>query len=208
MLHPMSAAGLTPGWSWTGPTSPFLDPDSPFPADRLTDAVVEALRAGGVERVTLGAAAREMGVSSQATHKLAGGRAEFLGQVVATFLSRRWAWMTTGDGPARIPTSEEELHGLRVYRLLVELAAGEHRAGREGLAQQLERDRHRYRDWVRYSANQRRSAPMTEDDLDRFETIVDGLLTAMVRPLDALSPDLAQAILDEYLATTGWRTAG
>lgn len=154
------------------------------------------------------AAAREMGVSSQATHKLAGGRAEFLGQVVATFLSRRWAWMTTGDRPARIPTSEEELHGLRVYRLLVELAAGEHRAGREGLARQLDRDRHRYRDWVRYSANQRRSAPMTEDDLDRFEVIVDGLLTAMVRPLDALSPDLAQAILDEYLATTGWRAAG
>lgn len=195
-----------PGWSWAGPTSAFLNPESPFAADRLTDAAVVVLRTGGVERLTLGAVAREMGVSAQAAHQLAGSRAEFLEQIVRTFLDRWWRWYVDPRAsgiPVRMPTDDDEIEGLRVFRSLAELSAGEHRAGRSGIAALFAAHRHRQRDRIQYLAR-RRNMPIADDELDHLEALMDGLAIALLRPEDPITPQRAARLLREHLAARGW----
>lgn len=111
---------------------PFLRLDAPEPGEILTDAFVQVLGECGLDRFSVGALARWMKVTPAAVLK-ANTRSEVVRIVAVTFGERWLDWVSPrldDPLPARLPRTDDELQGVRVWHALAELARGEALAGR------------------------------------------------------------------------------
>ena len=120
---------------------PFTRPDAAGMADMLTDGAVRVLRKRGVLEFSVAALAREVDMSAQALNERFrdkyGARRRVLHLVVQTFGVR---WLTWLEGPLaasppqmRMPVDQAEVEGVRIWRILGELARGEVHMGNPGL---------------------------------------------------------------------------
>ena len=111
--------------------SPFLRPDSPYFGEMVADAIVQLLEDTGVTGLTSRAVAGRFRLSPSALTQRAG-RAELL-RLAFVFFTRRWSDWVHGDSDsgllARLPREPEEVHGVRVWHSLAELARGEALSG-------------------------------------------------------------------------------
>jgi hypothetical protein len=111
--------------------SPFLEPDNPNLSAMIGDAAVHLLATRGLRDLSSRAIARHLGISGPAL-TLQACRTEQL-RLLVVALGRRWVrWSDSSYGvdvPARLPETEDELHGVRVWTALAELARGEAAGG-------------------------------------------------------------------------------
>ncbi|GAB2968911.1 hypothetical protein [Nocardioides montaniterrae] len=121
--------------------SPFLRLTSLHHDDVATDGVVELLRKGGIEQITMSAVARWKKVTPSAMHHQYGGRARFVEAVVDTFAGRwvRWAILPAWGSavPMRMPEEPAECEGVRAWSMIRALAEGERRAVRPAAAESV-----------------------------------------------------------------------
>ncbi|MEX0426314.1 hypothetical protein AB3X52_01690 [Nocardioides sp. DS6] len=184
--------------------SDFAEPTSVDHAAMYADAVVTLLADGGFEQVAMGPVARWLEQVPSAVKQRAGGREGFLRMVVGRF-ARRWLrWATfvpyRAAVPLRLPAEDDEVHGVRVWAVLREIAYGEARAGRPGLAELVREAEQRERDSMGRAFSQA-GRPLTEIELGAVSCLVAGLRAALVRPVDPLPLHLA----DEIVAmVVGW----
>lgn len=117
-----------PSWYFT---SSFIAHDGSI-AGSYADAAVLELLGGGAERLTMAAIARQLNCTPSAIHQMSGGRVEFLRSVARSFATRyrNWLRVAPGTGWARLPIGDDEIHAVRCWLALSELAAAEARAGR------------------------------------------------------------------------------
>lgn len=110
---------------------------SPFASialrDLITDAAIDLLSEGGPSSITLGKVAASLSMQPSSLHSRTRGLGPMLAMLVETFAWRWNRWATSpyaGDRPIRLPRTEAGAEAVRVWLALLELAAGEHRAGR------------------------------------------------------------------------------
>jgi hypothetical protein len=126
--------------------SPFLRPDSADYAEVLTDATVHVLGARGIDRFSVRAIARWMGVVPS-TVLGEYSRARVLELVCICFEDRWLQWSASesvwGPAPApaplRLPADEDEKLGVRVHHALLQLAEAERLRGNEAMKTHLDR---------------------------------------------------------------------
>ena len=170
---------MTPDWYPVD--EPFLRPYALSTADRLAEATVNLLRAGGVDALSVGALARTINVTPQAVRKDYP-RARVI-ELVCMVFGQRWAsWAGPDrehDLPARLPRIAGERHGVQVMRALLELARGEEARGRTApaaiLAGAVERERERLGAELDRICDRR----VTDDELARVHALVTGLRLAL-----------------------------
>lgn len=185
----------------TNPDRPsdFAEPTSVEYAAMYTDAVVLMLAQGGQDRISMGAVARWMRQVPSAVKQMAGGRERFLEMVVGRF-ARRWrGWASIRGGSDglvfRLPKEFDEIHGVRVWASLRDLAAGEARAGRTGLAELVAEADRDERTRVFQSRFGRDSGVLDEDGLMLLWCLAHGLRAAMVDHVQPLSYERAARML-------------
>ena len=180
--------------SWT---SPFLEPNDPSLRAMLGDAAVHLLADRGVGDLSSRAIAGYLGTTPSALTQRAHREQQLQLMVVA--LGQRWLdWSgcrpETGL-PARLPGSADEVHGLRVWAALTELARGEAAAGNPEPARLIAGYRAEERamiDWSLMRILDRRPGP---EELAVTAAIVAGLREELVAPSPALTADAASAAL-------------
>lgn len=183
-------------------SSPFLRMDDPRPGEILTDGVVHVLARRGLDQLSVGAVARWMKVTPEAVLKTTS-RARFVEIVVGRFGERWVRWTAPGYGadvPARLPESEAELHGVRVWHALVELARSEAIAGRptaEGIVAELRR---REATALTSELRHRLGRPVDALEVAGMGALVDGLRRMLAVPGSELTPDQARRIVVDQLA--------
>lgn len=124
-------------------SGPFVRPDSPHLGDMVADAAVRILEQTAVTGLSSRAVAAGLRVSPSALTQRAD-RAELLRLVFVFFVDRWSRWVDVPpwhDLPARLPQSAEEVHGVRVWHALAELARGEALAGNQVPADVIARAR-------------------------------------------------------------------
>lgn len=184
----------------------FIDP-SPFAApwavdagEEYTNAVVVLLAEGGPEVVSMAAVARYRQQAASAVKQRIGGREAFLLAVVDRFSERWLDWVGRpplhGPVKVRLPQRDDEIHGMRVWRVLREIAAGEARAGRTELAEHVaEADAPQRADLARHLRRVTGRTP-TEAELTAMLCLARGLRDAMADQVDPLGLEAAQAALE------------
>jgi AcrR family transcriptional regulator len=183
--------------------SPFVAPTSMNNADLLTDAAYQVLATVGVDRLSMGAVARNLRMTSSAVSQRAGSRAQFVEIVVVRFGGRwrRWveAPVTFDELPARLPVDELERHGVVVWRALRELARGEALAGRPAAIEAIRSVDAAER--VRLSGELRRrlGRTPTEDEVDGLLALLDGVRGRMVDRASPLPLEQARAVVLRYV---------
>jgi hypothetical protein len=179
--------------------SAFAEPASVDHAAMYADAVVRLLASGGVEQVSMGAVARWMGQVPSAVKQRAGGRDGFLRMVTARF-ARRWLrWVML---PARVPSelvrlpkSDDEVHGIRVWSTLCEVAAGAARAGNTELADIVSYVRREHRRHVADELRQVLRRSPTDIEVVLVEWLGEALRAAVTAAVDPLDPAVARAVV-------------
>ena len=118
-------------YSGTCSRSDWTQPCSCERGAMYADAVVRLLAQGGLEQIKMTAAARWMGQVPSAVKQRSGGRDGFLRMVTARFGRRwlRWVSLPARDlgTLVRLPDGDDEVHGVRAWSALCEVAAGEAR---------------------------------------------------------------------------------
>ncbi len=115
---------------------PFTRPDSASLNDMLTDAAVARLAEGGAELLTLQSVAAWLGLTRQALSQRLddpnGPRRRMIQLIVLTFGERWLTWVGPGPihgdldrPPVRLPATPDEIHAVRVWTALTELARSE-----------------------------------------------------------------------------------
>lgn len=175
----------------------FAEPASMDYRAIYADAVVEILLEAGLDQVTMGAVARYLDQVPSAVKQMSGGRQGFLGMVVGRF-TRRWiAWVAQPryDGAARVrlPVEDDEVHGVRVWSALRELAAGEARAGRAELAECVAEAQVKER-MMLIAALRGRGIEASDAVVTALLCLADGLRSAVAAPVAPLSPEEAESI--------------
>ena len=170
---------------------PFLRPDDPRYREMLTDAAVVVLGERGVDGLSIGSLARWLKVTPAAVLKRHS-RARVIELVMATFGDRWLDWSDPGPLrriPARLPGSDDEVHGVRVHRALSELARSELVAGRAAPSRiwsEVRRDE---------LAGIRLRLGATERDAERVLALASGLRIALAEPEPTLTYEIAADIL-------------
>ena len=126
-----------PSWYYR---SRFVAADGSIDGSYADAIVVELLR-GGPERVTMRSVAAHMNCTPSAVTHASGGRAGFLEMVVRCVGIRYANWLRAGSGSGTLfalPLHADEVHAVRVWRTLSEIAQGEERAGRPYLIELVE----------------------------------------------------------------------
>ncbi|MBO0842217.1 MAG: hypothetical protein J2O46_03465 [Nocardioides sp.] len=161
------------------------------------DAVVEILLEAGLDHVTMGAVARHLKQAPSAVSQMAEGKKGFFAMVVGRFTGRwiRWVTQPDYDGAVRLrlPIEDDEVHGVRVWSALRELAAGEARAGDPRLAEHVAEARNKEQMMLRI-ALRGRGIEVQESVLTALTCLADGLRTAVADPVAPLAPETAQEI--------------
>lgn len=179
--------------------SPFASPASLDHRDMYADAVMELLLEGGVDQVTMASVARALGQTSSAVKQMAGSRRRFLAMVVGRFGGRWAGWAAQpafrGGVRLRLPVEPDELHGVRTWSVLREIAAGEARAGVPELAEACHESA-RYERAMLVAALQGRSVEPTDEVVTALLCLADGLRAAMVDPVAPLGYEAAKKAAD------------
>jgi len=183
--------------------SPFVRPDSPRLNDMLADGAVALFRERGVDALNVAALARWMGVSRQALSERLwdpeGSRRRIMQLTVRAFADRWIAWVRLAlreDPPVpALPRSAEEVHGVRVWAGLLELARGERASGNPdpaaAVTATLVREREIVGDRVAYWIG----AEPAADDLTELVALTDGLRSALIEPMPKVTYDQARSLL-------------
>lgn len=129
----------------------YVDPYDPSPLTSTScleeswycQSILRLLVTGGVDQINMNAVAREMRKYPSAIKQSSGGRAGFLIRVTKEFASRWDKWIYRQMDPANhrppIPRTVVEIHGVRAWSAIRELAAGEARAGRPAMSEIISR---------------------------------------------------------------------
>lgn len=183
--------------------SPFVRPDASSIDEMLADAAVAVLEHRSVVGVNASALARWLGMSRQALNERLweadGARRRVIRLTVWAF-SRRWIqWCKRAlreDPPVpALPETDGEVHGVRVWAALIELARGDLAAGiadsagtvHEARKEERAAMRRRLRDWLGVEPD--------SDDVVEICALTDGLRAALAAPLPDLTPDVARRLL-------------
>lgn len=178
--------------------SDFAEPISGDYAAIYTDAVVILLISGGFDQVAMAPVARWMRQVPSAVKQMAGGRDRFLRMVTARF-ARRWlGWATSipyrRTIPVRLPVEVDEIHGVRVWSVLREIAYGEARAGRTSLAE-LVAETEESEQAALIHALTRSGRQPTDAEAALVSCLVAGLRSALVRPVRPMSAALGDDVV-------------
>jgi AcrR family transcriptional regulator len=192
--------------------SPFLRPDATGAAEIIADCAVRLLVDHGVARLSAAAIARSMGVTPQALCQQVRGKARVMELLLISFGPRWLAWSglpeRNSDLPARLPVDEDELHGVRVWQALRELARGELAAGDPALQRHVTRIRAEERAMLGYRLRGLLDRQALVEELDATGALVDGLRAAVVEPEPQFGPDRARVLLANHVRTLRAASAG
>jgi hypothetical protein len=181
------------GWRTTsdfigGPTSP---------ASQYADAVVMELLGGGSDLITMRRIAVRLRCTASAVHQMTGSKAAFVATVTRQFGRRYRTWLQgpAGSDWARLPLNAEDVHGLRVWRALSDLAAGHARSGSTDLADVVAEVNRSEADILPWRLR------VTPDDVDWAATpavlaSIRGLRDAMIDASDPLDVESARVALN------------
>ena len=173
-----------------GAMDPFTRPDSPDLVDMLTDGMVRVLRSRGLQEFSIAACARAVDLSPQALNERFSGkygaRRRVL-QLVANAYGARWLeWVRPGleaDPPLiRLPESDEEISGVRVWLALAELGRGEGHVGNPHLAGLLSSFRATEADLVGDAFRTCTGRPPNRVQLAILTALTDGLRAELAAP--------------------------
>lgn len=159
-------------------------------ADLITDAAMDLLAAGGPDRVTLGSVARELVMQPSSLHYRTGGLASMLTMLVECFAWRWNRWATNPydpEGLLRLPRDEATLEAARVWFALVEIAGGEHRAGRPEALAELRRAVADERDALAYRIARDLERPLTPVEAHLVLAVTVGMRFLVTHGLVELS---------------------
>jgi len=181
----------------------FVRLDSLDYADMLTDAAVSLLINRGIDELSVRAIAGWLGVTSPTVTIRGGGRDRVLELVVSTF-GRRWlawaAWPDLDDPcPVRLPASEDEIHGARVWQALAELAGGAARAGNPVLEEVLDALRREERQFLWRDLYDRLDRPPTDRELDTTTALAAGLRARLAVASPDLTVEEARSLLADHV---------
>lgn len=189
--------------------NPFLRPDSASDADMLTDGALAVLAESGLGGLSISAIARWAGVTPPALtvrwrEENRGARERILGLVIVTFGKRWHLWsrraLMEAEPSLSLPSTAEEVAGVRAWLALRELARSEERAGNSDLVAAVARiealDRSEVRDHVRTAEGR----PLAADAAAAVCALADGLRTALVSSDPGITFGAAQAVLRAYVA--------
>lgn len=183
--------------------SPFTRPDAVDLDEMLADGAVALLKKRNVSVVNASALARWIGMSRQALNERLwdpeGARRRVIGLTVGAFADRWIAWVQRGSlhGPPLpvLPRTEDEVHGVRVWTALSELARGDLAAGIPDSAARIHAARRREREVVRRWLWEWLGTPPDNDDVLDICALTDGLRGALTAPIPDLTPAEADRIL-------------
>ena len=183
--------------------SPFVRPDAADLDEMLADAAVAVLQHRSVVGVNASALARWLGMSRQALNERLweadGARRRVIRLTVRAFAKRWTLWCRRAlvqDPPVpALPGSDDEVHGVRVWAALTELARGDLAVGigdsagaiHEARKEERATTRGRLRDWLGVEPD--------DDDVVEICALTDGLRAALAAPLPDLTPDVARRLL-------------
>jgi hypothetical protein len=183
--------------------SPFVRPDAVRVDEMLADAAVAVLQHRSVVGVNASALARWLGMSRQALNERLwdadGARRRVIRLTVFAF-ARRWTmWCQRAlcaDPPVpALPETDDEVHGLRVWAALTELARGDLVAGIADSAGIVHEARKEERAAVRRRLKEWLGVEPDADDVVEICVLTDGLRGALAAPLPDLTPDVARRVL-------------
>lgn len=183
------------------PTSPFLRSTSPRPADIYTDATVDLLRRQGVDVWSVRAVATWMQLTPSAI-LMRHSRVEVVTLVVATFGNRWLDWCRAplhGDLPARLPETDDERHGVRVWRALQELARGARAAGHPTAEEQVRAVRADERAQADHDLARRLERPARPEELETTMALTAGLRSELTAPGTQLTAEAANDLLARHV---------
>lgn len=188
--------------------SPFLRPDAVAIDEMLADGAVELLRDRAADAVNVSALARWMGVTRQTLSERLwdpnGARHRIMRLTVLAFADRWLAWTGAAllaDPPVpALPHDEAELHGVRVWAALAELARGEAAAGRPDPSAVVVDTRVRERVDLRERMTSWIGAAPSEEDLIELAALTDGLRASLAAAVPDVTLDVANRLLVRRLA--------
>jgi AcrR family transcriptional regulator len=183
--------------------SPFLRPDACGDAEIIADYAVTLLAERGVARLSSAAIARSMKVTPQALGQQVGGRARIYELLLIAF-GRRWlGWSArpgwNSDLPARLPADQDEIHGVRVWQALRELARGELAAGNPTLQRHVTWVHREEREMLAHELRRLLDRPVLDEELDWTAALISGLQTALADPDPRLTHEGARRVLTRHL---------
>lgn len=181
--------------------SPFLRPDAVGLGQAVTDAAIGLLAETGVAGLTSRAVASRLRVTPSALSQQ-GGRKNLLRLVFVLFADRWEAWIDVPpwhDLPARLPATEEEMHGVRVWHALAELARGEALAGNPVPSDVLLDARAQERVSIGRHLERLLGRPPSPAEVLTTTALVVGLRVEITAPQPAISPAEALDLLDAHV---------
>jgi AcrR family transcriptional regulator len=187
------------------PTSPFLEPDNPNLAAMLGDAAVHLLAAHGVDGLSSRAMARYLGVTGPALTQQAS-RSEQIRLMVIAF-TRRWLLWSCArhdeEMPARLPSTEEERHGVRVLAALTELARADHLRGNPVPAALLSEARREERDDPRWELSELLGREPAPGEVAETAALVTGVRLELAAFEPSLEVEHAAGLIRTHVARMG-----
>jgi hypothetical protein len=191
--------------------SGFAEPAAVDHSAMYADAVVHLLVHGGVEKVSMTAVAGYIGQVPSAVKQRSGGRNGFLRMVVGRFSDRWLSWVTrparTLQELIRLPREDDEVHGLRVWSALCELADGEARAGRGDAAEIVARARSEHAALVESGLTSLLRHDPTATEVALVVHLGDALRRAVAAQIDPLDPAVAADVITwvaHHLLASDW----
>lgn len=190
---------------------PFTNPDSADIAEILTDSAVRLLRCGGLLEFSISAMARDLSISKQALNERFasryGPRRRILQLVLLTFGQRWTAWVAhpLGASPpaVRLPESEPELTGVRVWTALHELARGEAHVGNPHPSDAIARIRADEADIISAALRAWTGAVPNRTQLFTLTALADGMRHELAAPHPRLAPHEARELMARAVADLG-----
>lgn len=184
-------------------SSPFLRPDAVGYPAIFADGLVHLLGRSGLDRWSVRELARWMKVTPAAVLAKYR-RADVLVMAVSEYARRwvAWAGYPPYDSglPASLPASAEEVHGVRVWWLLGELARSERLAGRPAAEEVYLAAEREERAFLARELEVLVERRVSTEDLTATAALVAGLRALLVAPAPALSAEAAQQVLHAHVA--------
>lgn len=162
---------------------------------------VRVLEETGVTGLSSRAIAAQMRVTPSALTQRAG-RAELLRLVLVIFSDRWLQWVDVPpwhDLPTRLPQNAEEMHGVRVWHALAELARGEALAGNRVLTEVMAQARQDERQLVAGRLGHLLGRTPSHAEVATTTALVAGLRLEVVAVDPAISPAEAVDLLSAHV---------
>ncbi|MCL2614184.1 MAG: hypothetical protein FWD95_13265 [Nocardioidaceae bacterium] len=184
------------------PLHPFISDSSLDPIDIATDGVVELLRFGGVEVVSLSAVARWASRTRSSMHQRHGSSERFVVDVVARF-GRRWTEWVVGTSrdavnPIRLPRDPNEVDGVRAWQAIRMVAEGARRAGRPQASVFVEDALAAERRHIADHLARRLGRTVLAREVEYLVVLAEGLRSRIVAREAALAPGEADLMLRHH----------